>query len=101
MLPKTLASIAGLEEIAERGREQLADHQKPADTGSAPDTKEDLVESEFGGGQDTEPLRPSTTGNSACHPRTYTKSVWTGCDIVPLRMLWGAKSPVKAKELRP
>ena len=56
------ASHAGLKEVAKRGREQLADHQVPAETGGGPGIKEELVESDFGGGQDTEPLRPSTTG---------------------------------------
>ena len=54
--------LAGLEEIAERGREQLEEHQSPAETSSEPETKEELVDSEYGGGQDTEPLRPSSTG---------------------------------------
>ena len=56
------ASHAGLKEVAERGREQLADHQVPAETSGESESKEELVESDFGGGQDTEPLRPSTTG---------------------------------------
>ena len=57
----------GLEEIAERGREQLAEHQQPVKTGGESGTKEELVESDFGGGQDTEPLRPSTTGMTLYH----------------------------------
>ena len=39
----------------------------PADTGGEPGTKEEVVDSEFGGGQDTEPLRPSTTGIPLYH----------------------------------
>lgn len=53
---------AGLEEIAQKGREQLADQNMPAEPDSATGEKEDLVDSEYGGGQDTEPLRPSSTG---------------------------------------
>ncbi len=53
---------AGLEEIAERGRDQLEEHQFPAETSGEPESKEELVDSEYGGGQDTEPLRPSSTG---------------------------------------
>lgn len=34
-----------------------------AETRGDADTKEELVQSEYGGGQDTEPLRPSTTGS--------------------------------------
>ena len=33
-----------------------------AETSGEPETKEELVDSEYGGGQDTEPLRPSSTG---------------------------------------
>ena len=34
----------------------------PAETSGEPETKEELVDSEYGGGQDTEPLRPSSAG---------------------------------------
>ena len=54
--------MTGLEEIARKGREQRKDSQSSSDTHSDPSTKEELVDSEYGGGQDTEPLRPSTTG---------------------------------------
>ena len=55
--------LAGLEEIAERGREQLEERELPAETSGEPETKEELVDSEYGGGQDTEPLRPSSSGD--------------------------------------
>ncbi len=58
-----------------RGKQQLEDRQSSALPGSdaatkeegaqppaEPDRKEELVDSEYGGGQDTEPLRPSSTG---------------------------------------
>ena len=64
-----MCGTTGLEEVAKRGREQRADHQSPAEPGSAPGAKEEVVDSEFGGGQDTEPLGPSKTGNSARHLR--------------------------------
>ena len=35
----------------------------PAEMSGEPETKEELVDSEYGGGQDTEPLRPSSTGD--------------------------------------
>ena len=50
--------------MAERGREQLEEHQSSAEPGKAAGEKEAIVDSEYGGGQDTEPLRPSTTGAS-------------------------------------
>ncbi len=61
-------SRVGLEEIAQKGREQLADHNISAEPDSAAGETEELVDSEYGGGQDTEPLRPSTTGMPVRHP---------------------------------
>ena len=58
-------SHAGLEEIAERGKEQLREHQAAEEPGSAAEKKETIVESELGAGQDTEPLTLSTSGG---HP---------------------------------
>lgn len=66
---ETWELLAGLEEVAQRGMEQLEEHQSPAETSSEPETKEELVDSEYGGGQDTEPLRPSSTGVTLCSPR--------------------------------
>ena len=34
-----------------------------AEMSGEPETKEELVDSEYGGGQDTEPLRLSSTGD--------------------------------------
>lgn len=39
-----------------------------AEPGKAGGEKEDLVDSEYGGGQDTEPLRPSSTGTTLWCP---------------------------------
>jgi len=50
--------LTGLEEVAQKGREQREDSQSSSDTPGDPSTKEELVDSEYGGGQDTEPLRP-------------------------------------------
>jgi len=68
-------SLPGLEEVVKRGKQQLEDRQSLAEPGSDaatkeegaqppgdPNRKEELVDSEYGGGQDTEPLRPSSTG---------------------------------------
>lgn len=59
---------AGIEEVAKKGRQQRAGQDTPAELDSATGTKEEVLESEFGGGQDTEPLRPSTTGTPVCQP---------------------------------
>ncbi len=59
---RMLLHLTGLEEIAQKGREQREDSQSSSETPGDPSTKEELVESEYGGGQDTEPLRPSSTG---------------------------------------
>ena len=81
-------SCAGLEEIAQKGQEQLADHSMPADPDSAAEEKEELLDSKYGGGQDTEPLRPSTTGMPVCHPRfriivpftgQFSSLLWLSC----------------------
>ena len=39
-----------------------------AETPGDPGTKEELVETEYGGGQDTEPLRPSSAGTPSLPP---------------------------------
>lgn len=62
---KALGFRTGLQAIAEAGREKLREHQSPAeasDAGGEPQAREELVESEYGGGQDTEPLRPASAG---------------------------------------
>ena len=59
-------AYAGIEEVAERGRQQRVGQEKPAEPESAPGTKEEVLDSESGAGQDTEPLRPSSTGD--CSP---------------------------------
>lgn len=56
------ATCAGLEQVAEQGHEQLHARQALAQTPGTPQTKEELVDSEYGSGQDTEPLRPSSSG---------------------------------------
>ena len=71
---KRCQSHAGLEEVAKRGREQLADHQVPAETGGEAETKGDVLDSESGAGQDTEPLRPSTTGTPRLNSRFITRA---------------------------
>ena len=38
-----------------------------AETAGDPETKEELVDSEHGGGQESEPLRPSSTGVPCLH----------------------------------
>lgn len=61
------ATCAGLEQVAEQGHEQLHARQALAQTPGTPQTKEELVDSEYGSGQDTEPLKPSSSGDSALH----------------------------------
>ncbi len=57
---------AGIEEVAQKGRQQRVGLEEPAEPDSAPGTKEEVLDSEYGAGQDTEPLKPLSTGD--CSP---------------------------------
>ena len=58
-------SHAGLGAIAERGQDEPKEQQSPAEASSEPQTREELVDSEYGGGQDAEPLRPASAGDGS------------------------------------
>lgn len=70
---------AGIEEVAKRGRQQRAGQETPTEPDSASVTKEEVLESESGAGQDTEPLRPSSSGDCPSFSAVTPLNRFTSC----------------------